>query len=294
MCLLFANYKVTQAQVEPSQGVVVGATFSTTTNLKSVSTVGDTFTGRISNLNIGLTQGIIQPDFTTTDSQVKVKVMIEGAFDTATNEMTTSLTSFLPTTQPFNTAPFYYTGSETIANIPSIMTDWVLLEVREANNNSVVVEQVAAILLKNGNVVDTNSDFTNGNIPNAGVTFSNLAFGSDYYIVVRSRNHLAVMSAIPITFPNTAVYDFTDNVSQAYNFGSNQMKLINGKALLFAGDINGDGFVNTTDKNIYTQNAANFFGYFNADINLDFFVTTDDLNLYSNNASLFTIPQLWY
>ena len=72
-----------------------------------------------------------------------------------------------------------------------------------------IVEQKAAFLLKDGRVVDTYGFSTNG------VRFQHLQNGSLYRLIVRHRNHLAIMSAPIMVSNGTWEYDFTLMATQA-------------------------------------------------------------------------------
>ena len=75
----------------------------------------------------------------------------------------------------------------------------------------------AAFIKSDGTIVDTD-----GTSP---VQFTGLSDG-DYYVVIRHRNHLAIMSAsaIPLS-SSSALYDFTTSQSQAYTTGTDPMKI---------------------------------------------------------------------
>jgi hypothetical protein len=131
---------------------------------------------------------------------------------------------------------------------------------------------------------------------------SNLSFtrsldnGSSYLFVVRHRNHLAVMSRLPITVtsaPHTTIdYDFTNTITQA--IGGNQLKLVGTNAYaLFAGDVDGNGIINAfNDYNTYV-NTSNM-GYKLADINLNGLPDSGDINLWKNNVGKLGIVELRY
>ncbi|MDP2362156.1 MAG: hypothetical protein Q8M94_00145, partial [Ignavibacteria bacterium] len=130
---------------------------------------------------------------------VKSKVFLQGPFNT--NSMNTNLSQngLLPNSQPFNTAPWNYNGSESLSSgSSSSYVDWVLVELRNSSNPLQVVSRKAAILKNDGSLL--NSD---GSI---GVPFSNVQEGS-YYIAIFHRNHLPIMSASPISLSaNTPIY----------------------------------------------------------------------------------------
>ena len=147
-----------------------------------------------------------------TTATLPLKVYLEGPFNATTGKMNTNLTGNIPLSQPYNTAPWNYTGTETLSSIPSDMVDWVLVEARQPNNFS-LIEQRAAILTETGTIRDMTGE----------AVFSSLTSGSSYYFVVRHRNHVAVMTANPVIFsPTMPTYNFTTAASQAY--GDNQLK----------------------------------------------------------------------
>lgn len=218
-------------------------------------------------------------DFTfTMPVVVKTKAMLEGAYDANTGLMTTHLINagLLPSAQPFNTAPWNYTGTEFLASFPVDMVDWVLLEVRDGIDNEIIIEQKAAILLSNGDIVDVNC-YTEG------VNFYTLTADTDYFISIKHRHHLAVLSSLPVTLPNAVLYDFNQ---PANVMGQNQLsEVTTGVFCLSAGDYNSDGVISTGDFNGYNMEASSLNQYLDGDFNLDNNVTVADFNKYLPNSS---------
>lgn len=228
-------------------------------------------------------------------TKVKAKAMLEGAFDISNNNMKTTLrtNNLLPTMQPFNTLPWNYTGTESVASInqlPTNMVDWVLLEVRDVNDNFIVVAQKAALLLNDGSIVDVAYSFDN-NID--GVYFYNLEKNTNYFISIKHRNHLAVMSQQSVNLPNDIIIDFTE-AAQVLD-GENQLSvLIDGLYGLSAGDFNAGGIVTVADFNIYRSELAGTALYQNSDCSFDGNNTINDYNLYKNNSSKIGLMQIRY
>ena len=171
---------------------------------------------------------------------LNIKVFLQGPY-MGGSSMNTNLNSagYLPTQQPFNSSPLTYSGVEKVSNnfftSHTGFVDWVLVELRTGTSASTIVAQRAGLLKSNGMIVGLDG-------------VSPLRFGlpaGNYYIVVRHRNHLAIMTSNPITmsdYPTTNSYDFTTAQSQAY--GTNPMaNLGNGNYGMIAGDVNGDGIV---------------------------------------------------
>ncbi|MCK9616836.1 MAG: lectin like domain-containing protein [Lentimicrobiaceae bacterium] len=111
-------------------------------------------------------------------------------------------------------------------------------------------------------------------------------YSSSYYLIVKHHNSIETWSATPVSFSGgTANYNFTDNVSKAY--GSN-LKDVSGTFVIYGGDANQDGFVDSGDMTPVDNDATNFaMGYLATDINGDGFVDSADMTIIDNNAANF-------
>jgi hypothetical protein len=143
-----------------------------------------------------------------------------------------------------------------------------------------------AFIKSDGTVVDTSGA--------GAVKFSTVAAGN-YYIVLRHRNHLAVMSAVPValTVSPPTPFDFTSALSSAYSGGADALKAVGAKFAMFAGNGNGDGSINATDRNaVWRVENGNINGYYNGDFNLDTNVNATDRNVFwrVNNGTLSQVP----
>jgi hypothetical protein len=210
------------------------------------------------------------------------KIYLQGPFNS--NSMTTHLSqnSLLPSAQPYNTAPWNYSGNEVLGSGSNVV-DWVLVELRSSSNPSQVVSRRAAVLRNDGMLLEPNG--------NPGVWFPNVQEGS-YYIAVFHRNHLAVMSSAPVQLSsNSQLYDFTNAMSKA--FGNNPMTdLGSGRFGMIAGDGNGNGGVTIADRVEVWQPQNGSVGYLNGDFNLDSGVSSHDINLFwnINNGKMTQVP----
>lgn len=205
--------------------------------------------------------------------KANVKVFLEGPLDS--NVMLTELSGneFLPSAQPYNTAPWFYGGKEVLGSGASSATDWVLVELHSAQDPSQIVAKRACLLRNDGRIMEPNGTL--------GVTFNNLFYGS-YYIAVRHRNHLAVMSSSPVLFsPNNDLYDFTNSVNKAYGQNA-MMQIASGVYAMYAGDGNGDGIIDDKDRDDLWNSQNGNMGYLNGDFNLDSGVTVKDINDFWN------------
>ncbi len=113
---------------------------------------------------------------------------------------------YVPLAQPYNVAPFNYNGAEAVDTVPAGIVDWVLLELR--SDLTTQVSRRAAFLKSDGSLVDLDGV--------SNVKFPTVTPG-DYYVVIRHRNHLAVMTANKITLSNSpALYNMSTDLSKAY------------------------------------------------------------------------------
>lgn len=147
---------------------------------------------------------IVSGDTTSLGVLADIKVMLEGPFDSGTSTMTTLLNSNndIPLTSP------YSEDVRTVSSIPADVVDWILVQLRDAPAGSTVTSR-SAFLRNDGIIVGDN-----------GTSKINLGVNpGDYYIVVKHRNHLAIMSADKVTLPNAVIYDFTTGSDKYYGTG---------------------------------------------------------------------------
>ena len=216
---------------------------------------------------------------------VDVRVLLQGPYNTVTGKMNTSLRAAgsLPLNQPYNVPPFNYSGTEHVSSFPDSIVDWVLVELRDMNNNTLIIQKRAGLLSKSGVVLET--DMTTG------LYFSSAESLASYYIVVLHRNHMPIMSGLSVALPNTRLpYNFTNlSVTQPYlhnnprpaelelgNTGSGKYGMIAGdvnanKILNYLGSLNDRGFITAKITAVTGQNNLNgvISGYYNEDILLD-------------------------
>jgi hypothetical protein len=216
---------------------------------------------------------------------LSLKAFLEGPFN-GTN-MTTTLNSVLPISQPFSPAlpyfgnsmpDWYYAGTENVTSIPNTnVVDWVLVELRDAftantATKSTMVAQLPGFILNNGNIVALDG-------------VSNLQFANtinnNLYVVIYQRNHESIMNANPIPFASdTYMYDFSTGVMQVFGYNSGHKLLGSGIWGMRSGDGNGDGNVNSNDKtNVWKVNGQNGkSGYLPSDYNMDRQTNNKDKN----------------
>jgi hypothetical protein len=257
----------------------------------------DTEVLRTHKLNISISDS-------TEDNSISLssKAFLQGAYDSRLGLMNNALltANLLPNNQPYTTVPFNYAGKETLStNVKALAgndapVDWVLLELRSASDSSKVLASKAVLLQRDGDMMDASSGATQ-------LEFKGMSSG-DYYLSLRHRNHLGIMTAKPISLSAAnKLVDFS--LTPTTVKGEHTRYVYNNVAMLWAGDINGsnsiegsgaDNDVNYILASIITDPAndeasSNYIlrGYNAADLNLDgitmFTGPNNDLNLLSGN-----------
>lgn len=203
---------------------------------------------------------------------------------------------------PNPTNVFAVTGDDAIV-------DWIHVEIRDKNNYLDTIATRAGLLQRDGDVVDLDG-------------VSPLRFNGvnidQFYVVVKHRTHLGVMSML---VDNGEVVDFTDPSTATFNFGttlnpsidytglSQNTNVRSGFAALWAGDMNSDGAIKFTepfsDQNIlygdvlfssaplYLINYDFTLGYYRGDYNMNgkakFINPDDDTNLLFTQVVLYPL-----
>lgn len=204
---------------------------------------------------------------------LNLKVFLEGPY-IGSGEMTTTLNSNnlipLSSNKAYPITAYGYYKVSNLTSIPnSDIVDWVLVELRTGTASATTVAKRAAFLKSDGTIVDTD-----GISP---ISFKGLNAGN-YYVVVRHRNHLAIMSSSPIALSSSlASYDFTTSQSQAYTIGTDPMVALSGSRYgMIAGDANISSIITASDITPIIMN-LNSSNYNNADINMSGIITAADI-----------------
>lgn len=137
----------------------------------------------------------------------------------------------LPSTSPYldavtvaNTV-FNDGGTSGLEPQDNNIVDWVWIEIRDANDVSSIINDRSALLQRDGDIVDLDGISP---ITIEGVT-------DNYYVVVKHRNHMGIMSqsSIALSSNNTTV-NFSNGQTQTYGTNA-QALLANGSLALWAG-----------------------------------------------------------
>ncbi len=209
-----------------------------------------------------------------------IDLLLEGAY-AGSGTMNDNLRSagLIPTAEPYAGLGFMHEGfggGETVSSSVfsaagnDAITDWVLVEIRDGNNSSNVLATKSALIQKDGDIVDLNGT-TNLSIPGIGA--------DNYFVAIKHRNHLGVMSANAITLStNVMAYDFTSSASNAFGSSNGVQNLGGGYFGLFSGDFDTNEQIQNTDVTNLLPSLGNS-GYLQGDLNMNGQVQNTDLQL---------------
>lgn len=242
------------------------------------------------------------PDYLDADFdalRLQLKVVLEGALSLEKKKkngqfvptknfgkMRADLRKFdwFPRTQPYANHPLAYQGTETASDAVMAKTgndavvDWVLVELRDKNDHSIVLKTFAALVQRDFDVIDpATGDSTlvvTGINPDA------------YFVSVRHRNHLGVMTKFKRSLgANPNLVNFSDSNMNTFGEHARQPNTETSLHFLRAGNSNSDPYIIASGRNndlgaiIYTvltddgnQTGNSSYpveGYLDTDISLD-------------------------
>lgn len=149
------------------------------------------------------------------------------------------------------------------------VADHITVELHDANNYSTVVWALPDVPLSTSGAAEIN-------IP--------AAHSGSYYITVRHRNSIETTTALPVSFAGSSISQSFGAPSAVY--GGNLKLSGDGLHLIYGGDVNQDGIVDTGDMNLVDNGSAAILrGYNAADANGDGIVDTSDMNIVDNNST---------
>ena len=213
---------------------------------------------------------------------VSPRVLLQGPYRSAQGLMHDSLRvrNMLPLSQPYTTGYTHVnSGSEVIsssvlaASGNDAIVDWVFVQLRDANNSSTVVSTRAALLQRDGDVVDLDGVSALSMIVPVGTT--------NFYLSIKHRNHLGVMTlgTVNLNFTTTTSVDFTNSATPTYTDGRNTAQLGTSVRFLRAGNANSNSEIKAQGSNndvtalqlrVGLLTPSNIVsGYYREDVNMD-------------------------
>lgn len=217
--------------------------------------------------------------------KVEASVQLEGPYRSSTSLMEDDLrvSNLIPLTEPYTGLGYTHVGGGGETTVSAVFSatgadaivDWVLVELRSASDNTVAVATRSALLQADGDVVDIDGS--------SGVDFNGLGItAGQYWVVVRHRTHLDVMSLSTVLLDgvNPGFYNF--NASGAY--GNGLKTLPTGAKVMMEGDVNQDGLITAADRSILWNN-RNLAGYHSEDSSMDGICAAADRSQNWNNRN---------
>lgn len=216
---------------------------------------------------------------------IAASVMLQGSYDAASGLMTDGLRTLgvLPLQEPFTGLGYAHVGggaeytNQQVLNVTGMdaIVDWVVIELRDAQDPTQVIATRSALLQRDGDIVDVDGT--------SAVAF-NMASPGNYHVAIFHRNHLKVMTAGTYNIgANAAAVDFTSTNTAIQ--GIQPMLQVNNVQLMFAGDADGNGQIQNTDDVAVWKNYVGTAGYNGGDYNMDGQIQNSDrMHLWVPNA----------
>lgn len=230
---------------------------------------------------------------------VAIKVLLEGPYLAKSDSMYCILEDRFPgtLTEYISNYPDHKICPKPFPQFDRRICDWIYVELWDYPPNGMtnsdtkrgnLIDATSALLLSDGTVADIQG--------NKFLTFDKLA-EDEYYIVVKHRSHMSIMSARKIPFalgkdPAPAnTIDFTESLENVFDIAgakSQQTPLKEGKKLLmYAGEIVADGQIGVTDvKFILLRIGKGDDPYSAGDLNFDGEILSKDKSVCNANMSI--------
>lgn len=195
-------------------------------------------------------------------SYARIKCFLQGPYNEGS--MRTDITGLLPLSSPYDADPVI------LDQIPEDAVDWGLIELRSIPTGYTIYSR-SVLFCRDGFLRSPKHPY---------LILWALPPGN-YYVVVRHRNHLDLMTSSPVGFVSGGAPSLHD-LSQLSNvYGQAGVTDMGGGVYAMAsGDADGDEAIYPTDRNLHWRIQAGSSGYKSADFNLDGNVFPNDLNLF--------------
>ncbi|SDB44194.1 hypothetical protein SAMN03097699_1365 [Flavobacteriaceae bacterium MAR_2010_188] len=297
VAILLCSISSAYSQAIDKFSIDSGGDTSSSANIQILYTIGEVNIQERSSANLQLSEGFINPQIVLAIS-LDPKVFLQGPLlnPTIAGLMNDDLrvAAYIPTTSPYADNASMDASVLNVSGNDAIV-DWIWVELRDANDNTLIVYSGSALLQRDGDVVGAD-----------GVSNLLINLPSDnYFIVLDHRNHLGVMTAtaLALSVDNVNTMNFTDSAFST--FGSNaQVILVSANTAMWAGDTNetdqikfsGSGNSTNSIKDYVLADPGNGFnsvtysstGYLPIDVDLDgsgkFSGSGNDSNIIKDNV----------
>lgn len=246
---------------------------------------------------------------------LSAKVILSGPYDPIANLMSDQLrvAGVIPLQEPYTGAPYFkpviggLSGETVTQDLLDIVgddaiVDWIYIELRSESNMNDLIATKRALLQRDGDIVSSIDGVSS-------LVFEGLTPGN-YYVSVKHRNHLGVMTVNTASF-NTGTETFVDFTSDPVwiRAGENNAprNLIGSVWALWAGDANHsksvkyNGLLNDKQEILNaigssTPNNTLFSVYRSEDLNMDAEIkynnSNNDRNVISNTVGSTTLNNI--
>lgn len=200
-------------------------------------------------------------------------LMLQGPYNAGVMDIDLNTGGFLPLNEPY-TAIGWHSGAEQVTMAvltANDIVDWVLVELRDGANSATILETKAALVDQDGNVTDVDGTSPIGFTRPPG----------NYYVSVRHRNHLGIMTLNTLSLSATAT---TIDYTTIPLYGTDAADVEGGVQLLWTADTNSNGTIDAADR----SNAWNFrnqSGYLGADVDMNGVCDAADRSICWNNRN---------
>jgi hypothetical protein len=133
----------------------------------------------------------------------------------------------------------------------------------------------------------------NVNLSTSGIASVNIppVNNGSYYITIKHRNSIEITTASSISLSGSTInYNYSDAAAKV--FGSNLVQMTDGKWVIYGGDVNQDGIIDSGDMSPVDSDVNSFnTGYITTDVNGDGTVDSGDFAIIDNNSTSFVSAQ---
>ena len=173
---------------------------------------------------------------------MQIKAFLGGPYNSGAGLMNDNLRTggLIPLTEPYGSVFTHVNpgGGETIdtaillATGDNAIVDWLFVELRDEDDSSTVLATRSALIQRDGDIVDIDGV--------SALSFEGLAH-DNYFVVLRHRSHLGIMTANAYSLDTAiATIDFS---SGGLTYGTDAQQGVNGKFVMWSGDVILDGIV---------------------------------------------------
>ena len=277
LVLLLCAPRSTNAQATLTPTVIATSGGSATVGgLRVDQTIGEPVISTLDAGGMRLTQGFHQAD--PVRLHLNIRAFLQGPYNSGSGLMIDSLRTrgYLPMIEPYTALGYTQIGGggeTTSASVLAVsggnaVVDWIFLELRDKADNTHVLATRCGLLQADGDIMAADGT--------SAVSFS--APNDLYYICVKHRNHLGILTsaAVPLSSTATSV-DLSDGSTAT--FGTDAQTTIGTVRLLWAGDVTASRVIKYTgsfnDREPILQSIGGVVptnttdGYGSTDVNLD-------------------------